>query len=292
MRDIFEFLIVSTTAALTGLYILIIKRIFRDKLPPVWQFGIWGILGITLIFPFTYPESVSFAVELLKSFLTGENTISRPSFFLPLTDFSFSFSIADILFLIYFLGVAAFLISYLFSYIRLRILTGRASALSGEKLDSLNEIAEKYSLKKCRTVTVPEITSPFIFGIIRPVLILPEVFPDDKVILHELIHLKYKDALWNIVISLFRSIHWCNPLLWYIFNKIRNDIEELCDSRVLSMLSRRNSTKFPKSSIRLQLPSRVLPTSVQAQASRAVPLMQVLQVKTATTMHPIQTFNR
>ncbi len=237
MRDIFEFLIVSTTAALTGLYILIIKRIFRDKLPPVWQFGIWGILGITLIFPFTYPESVSFAAELLKSFLTGENTISRPSFFLPLTDFSFSFSIADILFLIYFLGVAAFLISYLISYIRLRILTGRASDLSVKKLDSLNEIAEKYSLKKCRTVTVPEITSPFIFGIIRPVLILPEVFPDDKVILHELIHLKYKDALWSIVISLLRSIHWCNPLLWYIFNKIRNDIEELCDSRVLSLLS-------------------------------------------------------
>ena len=237
MRDIFEFLIVSTTAGLTGLYILIIKRIFRDKLPPAWQFGIWGILGITLIFPFTYPEAVPFAAELLKSFLTGENTISRPSLFLPLTDFSFSFTITDILFLVYLLGVSVFLINYIISYIKLRILTGKASALSGENFDRLNEIAEKYSLKKCRTVTVKGITAPFVFGTIKPVLILPEIFPDEKVILHELIHLKYKDALWSIVISLFRSIHWCNPLLWYIFNKIRNDIEELCDSRVLALLS-------------------------------------------------------
>ncbi len=237
MRDIFEFLIVSISAAVAGLYILILKRIFRDKLPPVWQFGIWGILGITLIFPFTYPEAVPFTAELLKSFLTGENTISRPSFFLPLPDFSFSPGIADMLFLIYFIGAAVFLISYLISYIRLRILTGKASALSEENLDRLNEIAERYSLKKCKTVTVPEITSPFIFGIIKPVLILPEVFPDEKVILHELMHLKYKDALWGIIISLFRSIHWCNPLLLYCFNKIRNDLEELCDSRVLRILS-------------------------------------------------------
>ena len=35
---------------------------------------------------------------------------------------------------------------------------------------------------------------------------------------------------------LFRCVHWCNPLLWYAFDQVQNDLEALCDQRVLERL--------------------------------------------------------
>lgn len=236
MRDIFEFLIQSISVSIVGIFILTVKRIFRDKLPPVWQFSIWGIFAITLIIPISQSVLIPFAAEILKTFITGEYTVSRPAFFFPVPDFSKPENIADVLFLIYFIGTLAFLIKYVISYLKLKRLIGKATPLSEDIETEFNEIARKYSLKKCDAVIMKGLSSPFIFGIIKPILVIPEEFPDEKVILHELIHLKYKDALWGILISFFRSIHWCNPFLLYCFGKIRNDIEELCDSRVLSLL--------------------------------------------------------
>ena len=59
---------------------------------------------------------------------------------------------------------------------------------------------------------------------------------DDKVLLHELLHLKHRDAFWGLVICLLRCIHWCNPLLWYCADRVGNDLEALCDQRVLEHL--------------------------------------------------------
>ena len=38
------------------------------------------------------------------------------------------------------------------------------------------------------------------------------------------------------VVSLFRCLHWCNPVLWYAFDKMGEDREALCDQRVLERL--------------------------------------------------------
>ena len=55
-------------------------------------------------------------------------------------------------------------------------------------------------------------------------------------LLHELLHLKYHDAAWGLVIGFFRCVHWCNPLLWLCANLAGNDLESLCDQRALERL--------------------------------------------------------
>ena len=70
---------------------------------------------------------------------------------------------------------------------------------------------------------------------------------DDKILLHELLHRRSMDALQSIFWSFFRSVHWCNPFLQYVFNRIGNDMESLCDQRVLKRLEgeeRRNYGKI------------------------------------------------
>lgn len=59
---------------------------------------------------------------------------------------------------------------------------------------------------------------------------------DDHVILHELLHIRYYDALQNLFWCLCRALHWCNPFVRYLLNQISNDMESLCDQRVLERL--------------------------------------------------------
>src|SRR5436190_451750 len=66
--------------------------------------------------------------------------------------------------------------------------------------------------------------APAVFGWWRPVLLLPQAWlkeaTDEEiygVLLHEMTHVKCRDALLNLVFILVRSIHWFNPLVWYAF---------------------------------------------------------------------------
>ena len=94
-----------------------------------------------------------------------------------------------------------------------------------------------YGLKVPRRVVVlAEAESAFVCGPLSPVLVLPERAVDDKVLLHELLHLKYGDLWAGVGICLLRCLHWCNPLLWYCWNRAQNDSEALCDQRVLERL--------------------------------------------------------
>lgn len=88
-----------------------------------------------------------------------------------------------------------------------------------------------------RVVESRAASTPFLVGVVRPVLVLPMGWaPDRKVILHELIHLKQRDVAAGWVTALFRCVHWCNPFLWRIFDRIDNQREQRCDQLVLERL--------------------------------------------------------
>ena len=57
-----------------------------------------------------------------------------------------------------------------------------------------------------------------------------------RFLLHELMHRTYADALQNAFWCILRALHWCNPFLQYVFHRIGNDMESLCDQRVLEEL--------------------------------------------------------
>ena len=57
-------------------------------------------------------------------------------------------------------------------------------------------------------------------------------------ILHELLHLQYKDIWMNFVIHAVRIVNWCNPVMWFVLNRIQNDSEAFCDQRVLERIEK------------------------------------------------------
>ena len=241
MKDIWGFLAVTLNVSSAALLVLLLKRLFRDKLPPRWQFAVWIIPFLVSIIPFSlFHGGILFGwqilVEMIKTFCTGQYTLSSVNWSLPLLPESVPSTLADWLYIAYLIGFMVFIIRYVGRYIQLRRLVDDGFALSDEKR-ALQETAEKYRLPLCRIVTVKGISSAFVFGLFKPVLVLPQdKVMDEKVFLHELLHLKYHDAWYGVLIALVRCVHWCNPFIFYCCNRAGNDLESWCDQRVMERL--------------------------------------------------------
>ncbi len=242
MTDFWGFLLQTMTASGVAAVLLVVKAMFRDKLSPRWQFAAWGVLALILLVPagqggryvlVNWP----WLVEAAKTVLAGDYSLTHVLAPIPLLRFAPPETAADWLYSLYAAGAALLLARYLISYFRLRLTLRRGMPAAGEQSARIAAVAERYGLSSCRAVEVPGLTSAFICGVFRPVLALPAgIQTDDKVILHELIHLRQRDAVWGLVICLLRCLHWCNPLLWYCADRAGNDLEERCDQRVLELL--------------------------------------------------------
>ena len=247
MSNIWEFLYQTLSVSLAAAVLLAVKWLLRDKLSPRWQYAVWGVLALRALIPASlgrslvpqlalWTETAKSAAELaLDSAFTGPFELMSVAAPVPLAG-GLPRSLTDWLFVLYAAGVLAALVWYAYRYARLRALLwrGREDAAVRAAVDAA---AEKYGLKPCRTVSVPGLKGAFVCGVIRPVLAVPEgEIPDGKIILHELLHLKYLDAAQNIFWCVLRALHWCNPFLQYVFNRVGNDMEALCDQRVLERL--------------------------------------------------------
>ena len=250
MENIWDFLAQTLTASVAAGLLLIVKRLFMDKLSPRWQYGVWAILAIRLLLPaglfgralipginVVLEAAKTGAESHLSSALTVPYAVTEVVAPVPLIRLVRPVSVTDWLFYLYAAGVAVLLLGFLLSYLVLRRRVTRGRTPDRNVLERLEGVAAQYGLKVPRRVVVlPGVESAFVCGPLSPVLVLPQREVDDKVLLHELLHLKYGDLWAGVGICLLRCLHWCNPLLWYCWNKAQNDCEALCDQRVLERL--------------------------------------------------------
>ncbi len=248
MNNIWSFLVQTLSVSVVALLLLFIKGIMADKLSPRWQYSIWCLLALRIVIPVASNQNIFLPVpvwvEMLKTWVESNLSssyssvfsVSRTSMVIPFITKAPE-SVTDWLMIIYIIGIAVTLIKYVTSYVKLRKILKNGSEISGENVGQLNTVKLKYNLKGCKAVEVEGLTTAFVCGFFKPVLAIPKgTILDEKIVLHELLHLKYKDNLQNIFWCILRSLHWCNPLLQYAFNRIGNDIESLCDQRVLERL--------------------------------------------------------
>lgn len=249
MTNLWSLLQQTLAASLTAVVLLAVKRLLGDKLSPRWQLGLWlplavrillpvGVSGlggpVDLRYPLTWLRSVA-ELRLHSAFTDPYAPLSCTSSLPWLT--GRPESVTDWLFVLYVVGVVGSLGWFALSYVRLRRAVGKGTAVSEMRMEQLRTVAERYELPLCRAVEVEGIQSAFVCGVLCPVLVLPAgQAVDDKVVLHELLHLKYRDTTLGAGLCLLRCLHWCNPFLWYCFDQVQNDCEALCDQRVLERL--------------------------------------------------------
>jgi uncharacterized protein (TIGR03435 family) len=81
---------------------------------------------------------------------------------------------------------------------------------------------------------------PGVFGILRPVLLLPEgifgrLAPAQlrAVIAHELCHVRHRDNLIAAIHMFVETVFWFHPLVWWIGKRMVEESERACDEEVL-----------------------------------------------------------
>ena len=86
----------------------------------------------------------------------------------------------------------------------------------------------------------PTLLEPGVFGIHRPVLLLPEGICEkltprqlQAVIAHELCHIRYRDNLIAAIHMLVETVFWFHPLVWWIGKQMVEERERACDEEVL-----------------------------------------------------------
>lgn len=247
MGNIWEFLLQTLTVSLVAAVLLILKYLLADKLSPRWQYGIWGLLALRALIPAwmtrqvllplpTWVDMWKTAAERgLASAYAGPWDALDAKSIVPWPSGSPE-SVTDWLFVVYALGAAAYLLWKLAAYARLRLALRRGAPASEVVSAQIAAVCEKYGLWCSRAVEVEGLPTAFVCGVFRPVLAVPKGGVDDKVLLHELLHLKYFDAAQGIFWCLIRALHWCNPFMHYVLDRVGNDLESLCDQRVLERL--------------------------------------------------------
>ena len=101
------------------------------------------------------------------------------------------------------------------------------------------------------------LTSPVSYGLFRPKVIIPQdmdivLGADDVrfIFLHELQHLKHRDAALNYISCVLQIIYWFNPLVWYGFRIMQKDREIACDHSVIRTVGRERAVSYGHTLIR------------------------------------------
>ncbi len=93
--------------------------------------------------------------------------------------------------------------------------------------------------------------TPCISGVLKPKIYIPKYkysIDDYKylshIFLHELIHYKRKDLIYNFLGTITILIYWFNPIIWFIVKKMKLQREYACDTYVLEILGKEESIEY------------------------------------------------
>lgn len=238
--------------SITGSYVILAVLLFRFVLrraPKKYVYALWSVAGFRLCCGVSF--SSAFSIFNLGFFdmdkaLTRTGTLT----FIPkdiglasdpeiTTGLSYVNSIVSD-----FLPDATY--QYSANPLQIRIFAGMVIWCAGMAVMVLSGVIRSLRLKRRLTSAIrmegniwqsDAVTSPFIFGVVRPKIYIPFGL-DDKVLhyvlAHEEHHLRRRDHLIKCFAFALLTIHWFNPLCWLAFRLLNRDMEMACDEAVLN----------------------------------------------------------
>lgn len=228
------FVVVSIVA----LFLLVMKRLFHDKLDARWHYLIWIVLGVRMVVPVS--------LDWLKSPLSLFEAIPV-NYWVKVLEYKAKragvLSNVQSLLWVYVAGVIVFGGYYLLVALWARFRILRLEPADEAVCIRVEEIADRYALKSCKSIRVGKEIMPCVSGLFSPILVLPKEEVEEEVLVHELLHKKYGDVWINYTLHLVRVLNWFNPLIWYVTAVILNDSEALCDQRVLECMEKQRTEK-------------------------------------------------
>lgn len=204
---------------------------------------LWTILLIFLLFPFSIVFKVSKTADYGLLNIPIKVLLSISNFTRQLTN-----SVADVLSRLNIYIIATLFIIYL----ALKI-AERNKAMKGSKLLAdnafVNELVDGFHLKRKVTVLLNDnLSTPVTYGIFKPKIVIQSYILEDEellehVLVHELTHIKYYDMAFTHIKNIALCLYWYNIAMWIASKLFEDDIEILCDKKVLERLGNTQENK-------------------------------------------------
>lgn len=111
-----------------------------------------------------------------------------------------------------------------------------------------------------RVYALPDIESPFLFGLFRPAVYVSEDMSKNSeslrfVLAHEYCHYRHGDMLWSLLRCILVSVYWFNPLVWAAAHLSKRDCEYSCDEAAIRLLGEDKRMGYGKALISM-IPQR------------------------------------
>ena len=240
MNELFLKIInMSISASWLVLAVLILRFVLK-KAPKWINVLLWGIVAIRLICPFSFESTLSLipsaetiplnigmdTTPTINSGISAINNAVNPI----ISQSNTPMAGASVNLLQITIGICEYI--WIFGMIALALYT----AISYWRLHRKVDTAVRY---KDNIFQSENVSSPFVFGIIKPRIYLPFKMNGqdlEHVVAHEHAHIRRKDHWWKPFGFLLLTIHWFNPLMWMAYVLLCRDIELACDEKVIKEL--------------------------------------------------------
>lgn len=110
--------------------------------------------------------------------------------------------------------------------------------------------------------TCNEISSPFVFGIVRPRVYLPSGLSEEErhwILLHERSHIRRGDFILKPLFWCGVIVHWLNPLVWAAWYCYTRDLELACDEQAVKNFSHVERQRYSKVLVSLAVQPQKVP---------------------------------
>ncbi len=264
MSEIVKLLLsLSLSGSILAALIFAAAPFIKRKLSKSIQYYIWIVVLIRLIMPFSFETSIMNELfygnqtaviatsqdRIQPVVLTGTN-ISKPDLMpsvqenvvngVVVQDASFQDLFNKYSLYLWLLGVIITLSINLTGYVRFLKYLNESNVLAANKeSEMLNRLLN--GRRKVRLSRNRFLNTPMLIGILRPHIIIPDINFSEKqlknILLHEIVHLKRFDIGVKWITMIASSIHWFNPLMYFIKKEINSSCELACDEGVIKNLS-------------------------------------------------------
>jgi len=265
-----QIVLLSITASILAIAIIVVKNIFRKKLSGKIHYYIWFLLVLKLIIPLNLQSQlspfnfindksqkydISSAVNKNLSNISSLNTNTnnhkqssastdnyKPTI-TSSTRLGFNLKTAALIWIIGVLLILSYII--LVNIILWINIEKRPNCRRTDVENILQESKFKLGINsKISIIYDEDVKSPAVYGIIRPKILISQRIIDGLssqklkfVFLHELAHIKRKDLILNVGIMLLQVIYWFNPLIVYSLYEFKQDCELACDATAINALN-------------------------------------------------------
>lgn len=232
----------SITTALTGVLIMLVRLI--KKIPRRLTTFLWIIPFLRMTIPLGLDSPYSL-MSLLSKITTKTVVVLQPT-----NDISFSMmnsvmaanSYFPITYKVNILENVFGIASIIWVVVALAIIL----MLTVIYCTTLYEIKDAVHLMD-NVYLSEKVTSPAVYGVFRPRIILPESYRNknvELVIQHEKMHIRGHDNLWRMIAFMVAAVHWFNPFSWLFLKSFLGDLELSCDERVLVKIGSERSKEY------------------------------------------------